>query len=820
MNYFPTSPTKGHKLAVILPYKDKESKQLNKPLVGPTSIYLQILLSQVGLPYTSCFIGYMSDRTRLAQDLGIFQPNCCLLIGQEVLSYFNPDFPSIHNFRGSIFKSRVFGYKCVATYSMGQIQTNYKWNTPALSDVNRAREESLSPSMPDRERTIIIEPTFSQLLDLIDDSLKQPKVAIDLEGYPNDVGVTCLSVAKSPSHCYIIPLRNKNDTPYWPLEQEVQLWEKLGKLLTSTSVEKIAQNAMYELFVFAWRHKVLIRNLTEDTMFQQWEIMHEQPKGLDFIGSIYTKEPYYKDERTDPDLTTHHEYCCKDSLVTIEANEEMNKALDTREESKRHYRFNISLLKPYLYMTMRGCKIDKDRVEAHREKTWELVQIQQAKIKEMTGLNLNVKSPKQLKDFLYGDLGLPPVMKRNAFTKKMEPTADASAMAKLIVTHELPILVELIKAMRLRTRFSDINKLATFPDGRIRCNLDPTGTETGRLNSKATWIESFSRLPKIACVKGEFKIQYKGEWKNLGTNLQNQTKDLRDCFVADEGYDFFQYDLSGADAWTVAADLERLGNSRMMDHLKAGIKPSVVISLLTKHGDQVYQWSIEELSQRQKSFLVECKTNPVLAHTYTCSKACQHGTNYGMMPPLMSQIQLTRALTGWVDSYNYGKTTDELELKVVHPNTMKRFQDLYTDYYGIELRNEWIRRQLSNFGYIDAASGARRYFTELRGRKNIPDAMIRTAASHEPQANTTFATNLALAKMYYDRENRTPRGSLRCESSLMIHDALAGQVHKSQRQWAQDRLESTWFNNTLIISGIEVNIPVEGGFGANWKDTD
>ena len=45
-----------------------------------------------------------------------------------------------------------------------------------------------------------------------------------------------------------------------------------------------------------------------------------------------------------------------------------------------------------------------------------------------------------------------------------------------------------------------------------------------------------------------------------GANLQTIQKGLRLNYVADDGYDFFQCDLEGADGWTVAAHSARLGD--------------------------------------------------------------------------------------------------------------------------------------------------------------------------------------------------------------------------------------------------------------------
>jgi len=51
----------------------------------------------------------------------------------------------------------------------------------------------------------------------------------------------------------------------------------------------------------------------------------------------------------------------------------------------------------------------------------------------------------------------------------------------------------------------------------------------------------------------------------------------------------------------------------------------------------------------------------------------------------------------------------------------------------------------------------------------------------------------------------------------MVHDALCGQTHKTQKDWVMPKMNE-WFNHTFTIAGIEVKIPVEGEWGPNWKD--
>lgn len=842
-NYIPANPS-NYRLALIGEGPSHDDKSRGQPFSGDSGTLLCAALSTQGIPRDKLFLGYVSDRrgskydplspshqcvidtsNQLAIDLNKFNPHCCLVMGTLANKVFGYEH-SIYSARGSIYHSVQFNRKCVATYDHAEIYRNPVWTFPFKLDINRAKEQSLFPGINSPHHQLTTWPSAATVICELQNILDtKPKISFDLEGHPNQIGVTCYSIATSPTNAFIVPFRNMDGTPFFSLDEEVAIWRLTSAILSDSDILKTCQNGMYELFVFAWRHKIFIRGLSDDTLYQMWELYCEQPKDLAFISSLFTETPYYKADRVVPDLHTHHEYCCKDSVVTYESEEKMTKLLARHKPSLDHYRFNISLQRPYLYMQLRGCRIDTDLMNAKREEVWSKIQVQQEIVNHMTNRTFNVKSPIQKAQYLYGDLGLPEQYKFVA--GKKEVTTDFGALCSLVIQSGLPVVLEIAKLTRLRTRFSDINKLVPFPDGRIRSNYNPVGTDTGRLSSSETWVEDYVTLPKIEFkTRSKNKIKYqemnlvqKSIFTNLGTNLQNVTKDLRDLFIPDsDDFLFFQYDLSGADAWTVAADLAALGNDRMLVHLQRKIKPSVVIVLLIEHGPQVYKWDLDHLKQVHDATLKQIKTTPRLAKAYTCAKGCQHGTNYGMEAPLMAAVQLERSIAGWIDDFNNGGDSP-IDFAAVHPYIMESYQNQYISYYGIELRNEYIRKQLTNFGYTDSATGHRRHFQSIRNRRNVDDKAVRTAAAHEPQANTTWATNKALARMYYDTANRTQRGYLRCEPLLMVHDALEGQAHKSQVAWATEKI-SEWFNNPLLIHGLEITIPVEGGWGTSWKATD
>jgi len=420
-------------------------------------------------------------------------------------------------------------------------------------------------------------------------------------------------------------------------------------------------------------------------------------------------------------------------------------------------------------------------------------------IQSQTSRDFNVKSGDDKAWLLFTHLGYTPLKRK--FTKTGKPQTDESVLLHFWAKDHSPLIRQVIQCVRKRTRLSDIHKLITNEDGRIRTSFDPVGTNTGRLSSRSS-----TALRLID-----------GEWTNTGTNLQNVTKDLRVCFIPDsEAFEFWQCDLSGADGWTVGADLAALGHSAMLDDYLAGIKPALVLN---------YMWNEYEAG-RDASAVGRMDKNTLKEQLrlikqdyddhdgqklpdgrdydwkYLSCKRVQHGSNYGAAPEKIAEVI-------FVDS------DGTIDISKKDAGLLQYFYKLR---YKTDTRNDWIRSQLSKTGSLTATCGIRRQFFNIRSRNAIDDATIREAASFEPQANTTWATNKALERLWYDKANRTSHGTLFIEPLLQIHDALAGQYKSSIRDFARGRFME-WFQNPLVVHGVKINIPADCKYGPNWKET-
>lgn len=804
------------KLAVVGDCPDRDSEAVGVPFVGPSGKLLHSLVGQAGFSLRQCYYGYVcgvrppdgnfenlaphgpqitTGLEQLAADFEIFKPNCVLLLGQNALNVFKQEYEAVSNYRGSLFEAdgRISGFKALSTLDTDTCLRTWNQVPFVRLDIAKARRQAEFPDLALPNRISVLRPGLDYVLTrLAEIRTSKQLTSFDVEGYCDNVGVTMVSFVTNPLEGFVIPFWIDGGS-YWSEDEEVLVWQAIAAVLEDPTVPKVCQNALYECFILAWKHKIIVQGISEDTMYGHWELFPEFKKNLGLQTSIYTDEPYYKEERLSDDSDVKLEYNFKDSAVTLEIQHRQAEFFQRQPRSFDHYRFNIELIPAFNYMHLRGCKLDMAVVSEELEATITRLNIYQADINHFAGKEINVKSAPAKQWLLYEKLGCESY-------KRYGRTTREEIIHRLRIKYNKPILNRLVQAINARTRISDIGKLVPAEDGRIRTSYDPTGTPTGRLNSRAS-----------PALRPSFTKTGILKWQSIGTNLQNQTKDVRRCYVPDsEDYWFYQSDLSGADGWTVAADLAALGFPTMLDDYRFGIKPAkVLLLMLEAHETGKDPAAINTLSRPDLKALVDAIQIPTEKDVhgrpgdwkYLCMKRVQHGSNYDAKAPTIADT-IFKDSDGLVD---------------ISSKEAGVYQWFYKLRYNTSARVEYIERELRTKGVLTAACGITRRFYDIRyGR--VEPTVLRSALSFEPQANTTWATNAALHKLWYDPENRKSTGGLFIEPLLQIHDAIGGQFKKRHIDFARRKIPE-WFNNPLKIHGIEVNIPAETGIGPNWKET-
>lgn len=792
-NEFP-SVTMPYRLAIIGEAPGPHEAAQAKPFVGPTGGLITSALASAKTMRSACFLGYIcsheTDRgyvdgmdfqgyeirtslERLRLDLSRFNPNCVLLMGKGPLQAAG-QFQTPFVYRGTIFKG-LFDYKCVSTLHPDYVMKVWEDSPLFEFDVKRAKEESFSPDLVLPQRRLQVSLSPPEILSKLN-ALTACKIAIDIEGgipdesaakveYKHRNGITCISIATSPDYAFIIPFEAYDDDT-----KRIMLLA-LARVMADPSIEKILQNGMYDYVVMAWHWKMPIVNMSHDTMLSGWEIFPELPKGLGTQASIWTREPYYKSDRLVPDRTTHYTYCCKDSAVTYEIHNAHMAAMT--DSQKSHYTFNTELLPSLQFMSLRGINYDKKESDFyHSQIKSRMLEIQLA-CNTHAGMEINLNSPKQMCDLLYKKFRLEPQYAIEKGRKTNRLTADGDALLHGFIKSQHPFLSCALAWKKLEGERKQL-EIVLDHDGRVRCSYNLVGAETGRLTCS-------------------------GSNTGSGTNLQTIIKHLRKYYIADPGYHFFQCDLEGADGWTVAAHCADLGDPTMLEDYYFGLKPAKLIALMRQLGPEITHLSRAEL----KALL---KSTPIPDDTYAVCKVVQHGSNYGMGANRMSEQVLEKSF----------KKSADGKIILVPPRECTAIQNLYFKRYpGVIRWQESIVRQLRDSRSLPSASGHTRCFF---GRPHDKQTH-KSAYSHEPQANTTYATNLAMHKLWFDRSNRRADRTLFIEPLHSVHDALCGQFPVDSTEQAVESIRG-YFDNTIRIGSVHIKIPFEGGYGPSWYHTD
>lgn len=223
-------------------------------------------------------------------------------------------------------------------------------------------------------------------------------------------------------------------------------------------------------------------------------------------------------------------YSALDSAVVLEILPQLLSDLD-RLKNRKFYDIAIKCIHPILYMQERGWLVDQEALKdlsksvtkelkqlqidldaqyievMEKQQGWRdkcsecLARIDAAKAKGKTHkgwteklnklLTLNVKSPQQLKEFLYGKdcLNIKPIKVKGKIS------TDKKAIKKL-VSNGVASAVLIQKMIQLRDDRSKYYNVKLDPDGRLRGSYNPGGTKQGRWSSRKHWFGKGCLLPE------------------------------------------------------------------------------------------------------------------------------------------------------------------------------------------------------------------------------------------------------------------------------------------------------------------------------------
>ena len=142
---------------------------------------------------------------------------------------------------------------------------------------------------------IYTEPLLHDLVRFEADHIRDAKyLSVDIETRDNQI--TCIGFAPATNIALVVPFEDlrKPGGSYWgSLEAELAAWEWVRHVLDGP-VPKVFQNGLYDLHRLWRSYGIPVKNVEHDTMLLHHALQPESPKGLDYLGSIYTNEAAWK----------------------------------------------------------------------------------------------------------------------------------------------------------------------------------------------------------------------------------------------------------------------------------------------------------------------------------------------------------------------------------------------------------------------------------------------------------------------------------------------------------------------------------------------
>lgn len=699
--------------------------------------------------------------------IGLGKMSLCYLKGQTGLA--------LDNERGAPFYNVKNHCPTICTYTPRYIFMLYDLNVIVEHDFAKARRlAEIGWTKP--EYTINFTPTFNDVIERLNFFLTEkdsiPALSVDIETLMTGK-MTCIGFSWSETEAMTIPF-----VPYkfgiesrkWTANEEHIILCKIKEVLETCRC--VGQNAVHFDHYVLFRRYGILTKFIDDTMFGFWELYPSFDKNLGFMSSMLTDNVYWKGllKESRKGLVARTEefrYNALDCIVALQCHNRIQERLCQNEAMLEHYKFNIRVSRAYQYMSARGCKINKEKLSVMKGKCMAEVEATQAELNDLAGKVINVKSPKQMKEWLYVDLGLPQKLKakKDKFgNREAVETADALSVYKLAGEHpELPALTVAARLRKLHKKLSGLEAVRTESDGTCHWSFNCCGTKVGRSAGYKPLFEE-------------------------GVQPQNVDKAFRDLFIPPDGMMWIKADLEGADSVTMAACMKALGQDQLMIDTLHRIKPAQTVALQLLTGKPFTEMSVEEILAN-KYLLKEPKGKKF----YKITKAVNHGSAYMLGFEGMSDNMLR---------------ISEGEL-YVSPKECKHIQEMLFHRYDYRVYHKAINSIMCRDAFLVAANGQQRRFY---GRAD--NATCREMCSYLPQVHTAYVTNKCIERFYYDKDAYV-NGRPILQLCNQVHDELDGFIYEDE----QDKfieLFKRFCYVPLTIWGIPFNIEFEVQGGDSW----
>lgn len=467
----------------------------------------------------------------------------------------------IGKWRGSILPCILPGCektKVIASYHPAFITRNPEAYPVFDTDIRRIIDDSGFAELRYPVRELTLDPRGRGLDDAVERLLGAEYLACDIESIKASTRILCHGFSPSPGLSIVI---SHSDTDFARIDA-------VRAIYASKALKIFHNGAAFDIPMLKL-NDIEVTNYAWDTMVAQHVMWAELPKSLDYLTSVYTRQPYYKtagraeipedakgwSEKFDKNAL--YEYNGTDTSVTAEIYEKQIVEIDEGPyQWKPRLAYMMKQAYPAMRISLAGMLIDNERVNRIRKAVELKWAIHQFVLDRLTGFRTNVNSPKVICAILYDKdkFNLPPRKNRDqgltadedaivslmAFCQdklnRMKPGGNAIIYWK--VRYEALKTILVIRG--LRKLLSSYINAKQSPDGRFRGSYKTCGTETMRwacakfidgtgLNSQTfprevIELKNYEEIPELAGI-----LDYIKELAGLDREMEEAEEEVVDA---------------------------------------------------------------------------------------------------------------------------------------------------------------------------------------------------------------------------------------------------------------------------------------------------
>ncbi|MBW4753933.1 DNA polymerase I [Prevotella melaninogenica] len=531
-------------------------------------------------------------------------------------------------------------------------------------------------------------------------------------------------------------------------EEALKIVQTFKPLYESDKIMKIGQNIKYDYEVLT-RYGVTLQGKMFDTMIAHYLIQPELHHNMDYMAetllgyqTIHIEEllgPKGKKQKNMRDLSPAdiYEYAAEDADITLRLKNVLEPRLKELGVEELFWNIEMPLVRVLADMELNGVCLDTEALQDTSKIFTERMKQYEQEIYKEAGEEFNISSPKQVGDILFGKLQ---IMDKPKKTKTGQYVTSEEVLQSL--ESKSPIVRNILnfRGMKklLSTYIDALPKLINPRTGHIHTSFNQALTATGRLSSS-------------------------------DPNLQNipvrtdDGKEIRKCFIPEEGCLFFSADYSQIELRIMAHLSE---DENMMEAFREGHDIHRATAAKIWHVD------IDKVTDAQRK------------------KAKQ--ANFGII---------------------YGITTYGLAQRMDIPNgeAKELIEGYFRTFPKVQAYMEHAKEVARAKGYAETLFHRRRYLADINSRNATVRGFAERNAINAPiQGTEADIIKVAMVRIW----ERFKKEGIRSKMILQVHDELNFSVYPEEREQVE-RIVIEEMQNAYPL-----NVPLiaDAGWGKNWLE--